>query len=225
LEDFGVPNFVADPELELFNIAGSSLATNDNWSGTDVLTTSADVGAFALDTGSLDAATLVDLPPGGYTVHVRSKGGSDGIALVEAYDASPSTGDERLISISTRGRVGSDSEIIIPGFIISSPDPRLVLIRGVGPSLAGHGVTGALSDPVLSVYAGNELIAQNNDWSTSSNSAEIAAEAVSTGAFALDENSKDAAMLLTLAPGTYTVHVSGVGDTSGIALCEVYVVE
>jgi hypothetical protein len=86
-------------------------------------------------------------------------------------------------------------------------------------------VTGALSDPVLSVYAGNELIAQNNDWSTSSNSAEIAAEAVSTGAFALDENSKDAAMVLTLAPGTYTVHVSGVGDTSGIALCEVYVVE
>jgi hypothetical protein len=42
------------------------------------------------------------------------------------------------------------------------------------------------------------------------------------GAFALVPGSADAALLIHLAPGAYTVHLSGLGGTSGNALIEVY---
>ena len=45
---------------------------------------------------------------------------------------------------------------------------------------------------------------------------------LTVGAFALDGGSQDAAVLATLDPGTYTVKVSGVGDTTGVALVEIY---
>ena len=43
-----------------------------------------------------------------------------------------------------------------------------------------------------------------------------------TGAFAWPRGSKDAALLVTLPPGSYTVVVRGVGNTAGVALVEVY---
>jgi hypothetical protein len=45
------------------------------------------------------------------------------------------------------------------------------------------------------------------------------------GAFPLLAGSKDAALLLTLEPGTYNVEVTGVGGTTGIAIVEVYDVQ
>lgn len=43
------------------------------------------------------------------------------------------------------------------------------------------------------------------------------------GAFAWPENnSRDAALVITLQPGNYTAHISGVGNTSSIALIEIY---
>ena len=44
-----------------------------------------------------------------------------------------------------------------------------------------------------------------------------------TGAFALPNGSRDSALVLTLAPGTYTAQVGAVDNTStGIALVEIY---
>jgi hypothetical protein len=42
------------------------------------------------------------------------------------------------------------------------------------------------------------------------------------GAFALPATAKDAALLVTLPPGNYTVQASGTADTTGVALVEVY---
>ena len=42
------------------------------------------------------------------------------------------------------------------------------------------------------------------------------------GAFALSDGSKDCALLLYLAPGSYTAQISGVANTTGVALVEVY---
>jgi hypothetical protein len=226
LGGLGVTDFMADPELEVFSADADSLGANDDWSEAELVTTAEAVGAFALDAGSKDAATILDLAPGSYTVHARPKTGVAGIALIEVYDASSGTaGSDRLVNISTRGRVGTDSAIMIPGFVVAETQPRLVLIRGVGPSLAGRGVSGVLADPVISVYAGSTLVAQSVDWHAAANADEIAAEAERLGAFPLEADSADDALLITLAPGTYTVHVTGVGGTTGIALCEVYAVE
>jgi hypothetical protein len=50
----------------------------------------------------------------------------------------------------------------------------------------------------------------------------IVAAAVRVGAFALPDGSKDCALLLYLAPGSYTAQISGVANTTGVALVEVY---
>jgi hypothetical protein len=83
-------------------------------------------------------------------------------------------------------------------------------------------VAGTLSDPRLDIYAagGATPIQSNDNWG---GTAELAAKFNQLGAFALpDTASKDAAILMTLAPGAYSAIVSGVGETTGVALVEVY---
>ena len=46
-----------------------------------------------------------------------------------------------------------------------------------------------------------------------------------SGAFALIEDSKDAAFVVALPPGNYTMHAAGADDGEGTALVEIYVVE
>ena len=84
---FGVGDALADPQLELFDGAGLSLGSNDNWGGTQRLeSTFVQVGAFALPSGSRDAALLMLLPPGNYSTLVRGAGGTTGSALIEIYE-------------------------------------------------------------------------------------------------------------------------------------------
>ena len=51
---------------------------------------------------------------------------------------------------------------------------------------------------------------------------EVAAAGASAGAFALEVGGKDAAFVLTLAPGNYTLQIAGKAGAGGIALLEVY---
>lgn len=127
-------------------------------------------------------------------------------------------------NLSVRGRAGIGNDTLIAGFVIEST-AKQVLIRGVGPQLTEFDVAGALADPKISVYDSNgRLVAENDNWSSGSTSetAQIVATAAKAGAFPLIAGSKDAALLRTLPPGAYTVHVSAVGGTSGVALAEVY---
>jgi hypothetical protein len=180
------------------------------------------VGAFSLKDGSADAALLVTLEPGAYSTQVFDGGGT-GVALSEVYDASPNARAEyqRLVNISTRGESGPGENLLIGGFIVVGNAPKKVLIRGIGPTLAGFGVATPLSDPRLQVYRGKELLGENDNWSAT-NGAEIADAAKKTGAFELPNGSKDAAIVLTLAPGAYTAQVGGNGSDTGVALVEVY---
>lgn len=129
----------------------------------------------------------------------------------------------RLINVATRGRVGTGDNILIGGFVVEQ-GTRRVLIRGVGPGLTALGVPGALADPRIELYRSGEdtPIASNGDWDEGEDPSAIAAAASATGAFALAAGSQDAALLLLLAPGGYTVHVRGEGDATGVALVEVY---
>ncbi len=87
----------------------------------------------------------------------------------------------------------------------------------MGPTLAAFGVADALVDPRLELYDGPTKIDENNDWPVS-----LASTFAATGAFALVPGSRDAALVVTLRPGGYTVQVSGVGEVSGEALIELY---
>ena len=219
LTPFGVSGVLADPALTLFNAAGTVLQQNNDWGGSATLTAIfAQLGSFSLPANSKDAALLATLPPGVYTAHLTAQGGT-GVALLEATDADPGTPTARLASLSARDQVGTGDNILIAGFIITGSISRTVLIRGIGPTLARYGVSGVLANPQLQVFQGNTLLAQNDDWG---GAATLAAVATQVKAFALDANSKDAALLLTLPPGNYTAQVSGVSNTTGVALVEIY---
>lgn len=211
-----VSGVLADPVLSVRS-ATAEVASNNNWNSS-LATTFTAVGATPWTTGSLDAAVSVSVAPGPYTALVS---GGTGVALGEVYDLNTnySASNPRLVNLSARSQVGTGDNVMIAGFVVVGDSSVQVLVRGVGPKLSAYGVTGVLADPQLTVFGGSTAVASNNDWSAS-----LAATFTTVGAFALDSGSKDAALLVTLQPGVYTVQVSGVGATTGVALVELYVV-
>jgi hypothetical protein len=109
------------------------------------------------------------------------------------------------------------------GFVIGGSGSKTVLIRAVGPSPTAFGLPGAvlLADPKIDLIdATSKVIATNDNWG---GTAPLTTAFTQVGAFQLaNAASKDAALLATLQPGNYSVSVSGLGGTSGIALVEVY---
>jgi hypothetical protein len=108
--------------------------------------------------------------------------------------------------------------------VIGGTTAKTVLIRGVGPTLSEFGVTGVLADPQIGVFSGATEIDSNAGWGTSGSmtAAQLSAVFAEVGAFALPAGSKDSALVLTLQPGAYTVQVSSVSGSDGVALIEVY---
>jgi hypothetical protein len=123
-----------------------------------------------------------------------------------------------------RGRTGASADVLIAGFVIAGNGPLKLLVRGVGPSLAQYGVSGAVADPSLAVYrAGSSSpFATNDNWGGAT---DVAAAALRTGAFPLPAGSKDAALLLTLEPGAYTLQLAAADTAGGEALAEIYIVD
>jgi hypothetical protein len=228
LAGLGVSGALADPRLSLIagGSRGTELAANDNWSqGGARPLDFARVGAFPFAPASLDAAVIELLPTGPYTALVADANGTAGISLVEVYDADSTPGraaGPRFVNLSTRGWAAAGDDALIAGFVVSGTQPRRLLLRAIGPTLAALGVDGFLSDPLLTIYRGRTPIAANDDWEISRSAAAIAVTAQRVGAFPLDAASLDAALLLTLAPGPYTAIVSSSDGRSGIALIEIY---
>jgi len=138
------------------------------------------------------------------------------VVLVEAYDTG-STSSPRLVNMSARNLVGTGDDILIVGFNVGGAGTKRLLIRAIGPKLAGFGVSGFLTDPKLEVYRGDTRISENDNWSSS-----LASTFGAVGAFGLDAGSRDAALLADLAPGGYTVWVRGADGGTGEALVELY---
>lgn len=129
----------------------------------------------------------------------------------------------RIVNLASRGLAGTGENALIVGFAVSGAASKQFLVRAAGLALAQFGVLSPLVDPVLTVVGpGTTTVATNDNWGDAVNAAEISTTSASVGAFALAPSSKDAAVLVTLQPGAYTVLVSGANATSGIALVEVY---
>jgi hypothetical protein len=223
LVQLGVIGVLADPQLRVFDSAGVQSDQNEDWGGSEVLAGAfARAGAFALPPSSKDAALLVSLPAGPATAHVASSGGV-GVALIEAYDTDPGATAARIINVSARTQVGTGEHILITGFVIEGTAAKTVLIRGVGPGLVPLGVSaaGALADPRLRLFnAAGQLLQENDNWG---GTVDLTNAFGRVGAFALTgPTSLDAALVVSLPPGGYTAQVSGVGNTTGVALIEVY---
>lgn len=225
LSALGVAGAMPDPVLTLSAaIAGAPVvAANDNWNqGAATPALFARVGAFPFAAGSLDAAFVQALGANPYTALVTAGSGGPGVALVELYDAEQTSAPARLVNLSARGGAGIGDNALIAGFVISGTQPRRVLVRAIGPALAGFGVQNALADPVLTLYRGDRALVTNDDWEISRSSAVVAATARQVGAFALPAGSLDAALLVTLPPGAYTAVITSADGSTGAALIEVY---
>jgi outer membrane protein assembly factor BamB len=224
---FNVSGALATPELTLLNAAtDATIVTGTAWGGSAALAVAfAQVSAFALPANSLDAAVEQTLAVGGYTSQITGTGGSTGIALAEIYDADAAgTETTSLTNISARANVGTGANILIAGFVIGGSQPVQVLLRGVGPSLGAppFSVPGVLAQPEIDLYDSTQTkIQTNTGWAGSAVLASIFAE---SGAFALQNGSADAAMVMTLSPGSYTLQLSGQNGSTGVGLVEVYLV-
>ncbi len=141
------------------------------------------------------------------------------VVLLEAYDIDPGLPATRFANVSARSAVGTGGNLLVAGFAIVGDVPKRILVRAIGPTLAAFGVNGALSDPRLRLFENASLRAENDNWGGSSALSDAFRQ---TGAFALAENSGDAAIVATLLPGTYTAQIVGNGDTTGVALVEIY---
>jgi hypothetical protein len=214
-----VPTALGDPKLRFLANSGTELEANNDWDA-GLTTTFASLGASPLAAGSKDAAIYRAIPGGVYAFHVFPNDNKSGIALAELYDGDATAVPAEIVNISARTQVGTGDNILIAGFVITGNAPKTLLIRGVGPTLAGQGVTGVLADPQLYLFGTAGPITSNDDWGGTA-ALKTAFATVGAGGLAAD-NSKDAALLVTLMPGVYSAQVSGVGGTTGVGLVEIF---
>jgi hypothetical protein len=211
LAQFGVSNVMQNPTLELRNSSGTLLAYNDDWQRAF---NAQSIPANLRPPNSLESAILTTLNPGAYTAILRGFNNGTGNALVEVYDIATGT-SAHLNSISTRGFVQADPDVMIAGLVVQSNNKK-VIVRVLGPTLANFGIADPLADPTLEVRNGNgTLIGFNDNW-RSTQEAEIAASGYAP------PNDAEPAILRTVAPGNYTAIVRGVHSTTGVALVEIY---
>lgn len=226
LSGFAINGVMPQPSITGYDSAGHVIGANSGWADDPALAAAAaSVGAFAFSPGSKDAAMVLTLPPGSSTFFVQPvPGTAPGVALFEAYDIDPpSNTGPQLLNVSTGGFVGGGAETLIGGFVISGTSRNNVLVRGIGPSLRGFGVTDAVDDSAITVYRGAQVIATNDDWGANPNATQLSFTFAQVGAFDLAASSKDAALILSnLAPGAYTVVLSGKGAVSGRGMIEIY---
>ncbi len=129
----------------------------------------------------------------------------------------------KFVNISTRGFAGAGEQVLTAGFVVPAGQAQTVLIRGVGPTLGAFGVGGVLNDPVLEIYRSGATapFVTNDNWSGT----QVSSLSARVGAFALQAASLDAALVLNLEPGGYTVQVKGKGTATGVAIVEVYEID
>lgn len=168
---------------------------------------------------NLILSAISALHVGNYTVKVTNSGGSVTSAAA-ALSLATAANSGRIVNMSVRASTGAGDQTLIIGYVIGgagTSGAKPLLLRAVGPSLTGFGLTGAVADPLLTTFTGSVADGTNDNWA---GDAAITATGSSLGAFALaGAQSKDAALLASPAIGAHTMHLGGGG---GIALAEIY---
>ncbi|MDG0965449.1 MAG: hypothetical protein P8O23_10305, partial [Opitutales bacterium] len=169
LTQYGVPGALADPLIEIYDATGAKIFENDSWSspiGNQNLSVYNGKPGIAMPVDAAEAGIAVSLSPGAYTAVVKGAGGSEGIALVEAYEVSGETPSTSFLGISTRGPVTASS-YLHAGLAVEGTVAKRVAFMAKGPLLTQYGVPGALANPMLEIYdVTGAKIHENDSWGT-----------------------------------------------------------
>jgi len=246
--DWIVPEFtggVMNLSATFKNAAGATISTVTNslgaTSGPTTITFSGvpailAPGASAAITATASSGVAVTLSSATPTVCTFSAGKVTGVALgtctINANAAASgafgaatnsasflvSADPPRLANISTRMEVLTGDNVMIAGFVIGGATSKTVAITAQGPSLIPAGIPNALPNPTMQLVRSSDgvVIATNDDWQTDPNAAQLQAKGFAP------PNPLESGLLVTLAPGAYTVVVSGVGGSVGVGLVGVF---
>ena len=230
LTQYGVPNALVNPALELHDSTGALIASNDNWRTTIIggIITSDQVSDIRTSghapADGRESAVIAELPADNYTAIVRGVNNTMGVALAEVYHLSPES-NSILANISTRSFVQTGDNVMIGGFIVQGAQPKRVILRAIGPELTQYGVPDALVNPTLELYDANgTLIASNDNWRTTIIGGIITSDQrsdIRNSGYAPGDG-RESAMIADLPAGNYTAIVRGANNTTGVALVEVY---
>jgi len=213
LQSFGVTAVLADPIIELHDGNGTLIASNDNWKTTQQSAISATGKAPPNDA---ESAILRTLNQGNYTMVVRGKNNTTGIALVEAYALDFQTNAFTLANVSTRGFAGTVDHVMIAG-CIPGDAVNNVIVRALGPTLAQFGVPNVLMDPTLEVHDQNgSLLASNDNWQDTQKTL------IEQSGFAPPNLTESAIIVFVVGHPSFTAIVRGKNNTIGARLVEVY---
>jgi len=214
LVNFGIPNALPDPTIELHALDGSVIRANDNWRDTQEQEI---IATGLVPPNDLESAIVETLQPGSYTLVLRGNNQLTGVALLEIYDLDEST-DSKVANLSTRAFVQTGDDVVIGGFQLGGIGPRNVVVRGIGPSLARFGLTNVLLDPTLELRDNNgALLMANDNWKDNDAQAHVI-KIIGLGPI----DNRESAMIANLPPGPYTAIVAGKNGTIGIGLVEIY---
>ena len=223
LTQFGLPNPLANPRLELHDTT-NTIGTNNDWQTTQIggVITSDQVAAIQgsglAPHDSLESALIATLAPGSYTAIVEGVNGGTGVGLVEAYDLD-ATSDPLLANISTRGFVQTGDNVMIGGFILGRTTQNTgIVVRGIGPSLTAFGLSAVLADPTLELRDSNgALLISNDNWQDDPvQAAQLSARGLAP------PDSKESGIFVSLPSGAFTAIVAGKNGGTGIGLVEIY---
>lgn len=207
----GVSSAFADPTLELLDANGSAIGFNNNWRDSQEQAILASGHAPPND---LESAIVATLPPGHYTVALRGHSGAAGIGKAEVIDID-SASDSHLESLSTRTSVGPGENTLVGGFVINGPQAHRVIVRAAGPSWDQY-IAGMMRDPTLELRdSSGTVLVFNDDWQDTQSADVIATDMPPA-------HPRESAIVATLPPGSYTVHLIGACGRGGIAILDIY---
>jgi hypothetical protein len=177
----------------------------------------------------LQLSNLQTASAGDYFVQVTNVLGNTGSSTARVL-LGTSTNTSRLKNVSVRTLAGEGDDSLILGFFVrgNPATERLnLLLRAIGPTLAGFGVGGTMRDPLLRAYQGSRLVAENDDWGVplilpgNNTQASLEAAARQVGAFALRAGSLDAALQFPFNAGGYSAQLVPLTGR-GVAMIEAY---
>jgi uncharacterized delta-60 repeat protein len=170
-------------------------------------------------TPTLIVSPVTTVDAGTYTVVITS-------SMAGSLTSSPATLTVLPNPIAYSARAMVSASGVFGAFSIEGTQPKRILLRVLGPTLANFGLSGVIADPVLAVStAGGSVVAANDNWGDGNGASTLPTIFAQVGATALAAGSRDAALYLTLPPGSYTAQITGVGGGTGRALLEVYDVD
>ena len=219
-----------DPEMTMYS-GNTAISANSN----DNYTSRSEASQITSLSSSLypsipiqtsESASIAEYSTGTYSSNVRDKSYSSSYGSRIGWvgiDMTETNSSAKFLSVATRGIVKPGDGAMFAAFEIigDSGSTRKIFLRGRGASLASFGVSNVLSDIMLNLYKFDTsngtatLIVGSKDYTTESNSAEIASKAQSLLGQALNE--KDPGLIMDLAPGYYSINIESESGATGNA--------